>query len=848
MTLNNLAILLIDMGRPEDAKIKYDRALEMRESLLSTDPENIVYQSQVATTLNNLGNLLSDMGRNKDAKNKSERALEMRESLLSTGLENSVYQSQVATTLNNLGNLLSDMGRPEEAKIKYERALEMRESLHNSYLGNTIYQSRFAQTVLQFWETVIDIADSREPIDSVTDYKNAGLHLAEKTEYFQKLGLEYESFLAMRLGRSSELKYNTLLSRLESKPEKRASNYKKCIEIASILSDIERDQRQKEKWSGMAQYYEGRALVNESIIGGLNRKILKRAVEKFKNAGDSCEEALPCYCVYDAMLKVTGLSSGEIDLPDLKESIIKTQQKMPGGEATRTLLMKMVGAIEDGMGGADVNNAIQELNNEIVNIEYHATRSIFNYASGELNEYFKNPMEASVVFQNWKLNVTISGIEGKIKISTNEKVLWEDDVKERINCPFEPRNLEEKIIIESIEKPYRKRIIDVECCEIINNQNVFFVKRVLSGLNEDPMLGVAAVQISYEYEYSDNIWRPVWDDAYKQKIFAILEFLKGRTDCVVFPELSIPFEMLSELRDFADRDKILIIAGSHYIERKNIEEYNELFDHEFGEKDVRKSICPILVPDQETLHIEKIYPSREEDIGFDVPGMVKGEIQGIFSIGNYNFSVLICSDFMNPDLRSRIFKKANLVLVPQFNPSMDRFYKIANTEFQNPNNIVRAIVLANATGKTATGGSAIFRNLSRSDQKRSKDNFGYDYAAFIATMKNEVTKKFETMKDEMIIYSKINLAYISERTPNIWGDDDHPIDNHIIPIIQSEEKIVNLLNCLNGAEDPQTCIEILERNKELIEKTSGILFNNTSDVNNLSLEKMMEKCQAVIIS
>ena len=544
-------------------------------------------------------------------------------------------------------------------------------------------------------------------------------------------------------------------------------------------------------------------------------------------------------------------------MPDLKESIVKTQQKMPGGEATRTLLMKMVGAIEDGMGGADVNNAIQELNSEIVNIDYHATRSILNYASREFNEYFKNPMEVEVTFQNWSLNVTLSGIEGRIKISANGKVLWEDDVigmgKKRFVCSFEPQNLEEKIIIEPIEKPHLKRKIDVECCEIINNQNVFFVKKALSGLNEDHMLGVAAVQIPYEYEYIGNIWRCVWNDAYKQKILSILEFLKDKTDCVVFPELSIPFEMLGELREFADREKILIIAGSHYAERKNIEEYNELFDHEFGEKDVRKSICPILVPSQKILHIEKIYPSKEEDIGFNVTGMVKGEIQGIFSIGNYDFGVLICSDLMNPDLRSRIFKKANLVLAPQFNPRMDRFYEIANTEFQNPNNIVRAIVLANATGQTAAGGSAVFRNLSRGDQKISKDNFGYDYAAIIATTKyevttkNEVTEKFETMKDEMIICSKINLAYISERTPDTWRDEDHPIDYHIIPIIQSEEKIVNLLNCVNGAEDPQTCIEILERNKELIEKTSGILFNNTSDVNNLSLEEMMEKCQAVII-
>jgi Tfp pilus assembly protein PilF len=53
----------------------------MREKLLKTDTSSSVYQSQVAMTLNNLGALLGDMGRPEDAKNRYERALEMYETL-----------------------------------------------------------------------------------------------------------------------------------------------------------------------------------------------------------------------------------------------------------------------------------------------------------------------------------------------------------------------------------------------------------------------------------------------------------------------------------------------------------------------------------------------------------------------------------------------------------------------------------------------------------------------------------------------------------------------------------------------------------------------------------------------
>ena len=46
-TLNNLGDLLSNMGKPEEAKNSYERALEMREALLEGDPGNVVYQLQI---------------------------------------------------------------------------------------------------------------------------------------------------------------------------------------------------------------------------------------------------------------------------------------------------------------------------------------------------------------------------------------------------------------------------------------------------------------------------------------------------------------------------------------------------------------------------------------------------------------------------------------------------------------------------------------------------------------------------------------------------------------------------------------------------------------------------------
>ena len=126
------------MGRIEEAKQRYEGALIIYGTLLSTDPENVEYQSYVGMTLYNLGNLLSKTGRIEEAKQRYEGALKIRETLLSTDPGNVGYQSDVGMALNNLGILLSDMEKYDDALKLYERALDVIETgmgASNPYFG-----------------------------------------------------------------------------------------------------------------------------------------------------------------------------------------------------------------------------------------------------------------------------------------------------------------------------------------------------------------------------------------------------------------------------------------------------------------------------------------------------------------------------------------------------------------------------------------------------------------------------------------------------------------------------------------------------------------------------------------
>ena len=224
-TLNNLGVLLTDMGKPEDAKNKYERALQMREALLATDTKNTTYQSDVATTLNNLGNLLFHVNKPEDAKNKYERALQMREALLATDTKNTTYQSDVATTLNNLGNLLFDVSKPEDAKDKYERSLEIYKALLATDTKNTVYQSDVAN---MFNNLGALLADMDKPEDA-KDHSERALQMHEYLLATDTKNTVYQSNVANTLNNLGNLLFYV------NKPEDAKDKYERSLEIYNAL-------------------------------------------------------------------------------------------------------------------------------------------------------------------------------------------------------------------------------------------------------------------------------------------------------------------------------------------------------------------------------------------------------------------------------------------------------------------------------------------------------------------------------------------------------------------------------------------------------------------------------------
>ena len=191
----------------------------------------------------------------------------------------------------------------------------------------------------------------------------------------------------------------------------------------------------------------------------------------------------------------------------------------------------------------------------------------------------------------------------------------------------------------------------------------------------DDRIKIALVQLEIDLVHNGRGYRIGGDlEAYRKKIHDIVSKLPKDIEMVIFPELSIPFEFLSELQRISDRRNLLIVAGSHYV--TSTDGYPELdFARPVHEKDIWKSISPLITPLKQIYHSEKIFPAPkfEQD-------MTQGDYLNIYKFHNsdYSFTVLICADFER-FIPETLVERHNLdmihvVSVNKKKPTDDRYY------------------------------------------------------------------------------------------------------------------------------------------------------------------------------
>ncbi|AKB48086.1 hypothetical protein MSKOL_2309 [Methanosarcina sp. Kolksee] len=876
MTLNSLGSLFFEMGKIEEAIDRLEEALKIYKELLKTDRENVTYQLRVGAVIGNIGNSFYRVGNIEKAIDRYKEALVIYEALLKKNPENILYQSYVGTTLNNLGDLLKNTGCIEEAKQRYEESLtKYTEPMQYLTIGKK------SESIIRLIELNSELAKKGNQYYQMRCLKEAVELCKKYQDFFIKYELKHERELVTGAGLSAYIDFLLKNIRAEPNTGKRASEYDKAIKAVEELKSVEEDEAVSKLCDSTSYYLSGRKLVNEALSSKQpDLELLNQAIEQFKKATETYEKANVCYCVYTGLFEVLTVieKSEEIDVPRLKKVV---------EEVTRTLSDDVNPSICASFN--DLPQIFEEKDcktrdkllfdflEKINSIEYRPLENLLEYIHRRTKDYFEEPFNPiKLIYENWKLKVIFDDpekVKGKLTVKAGNRTLFNKFLtsEERENNSLEIDYLEKKYFPEgkdeitfSVRGQKKPVIRSIDYFESIpGNKKIRILQHdCCNNSFEGSDLRIAAVQLKYHAYGEDSVVKLTADEAYYRKVMAILKAVKEKADIVVFPEFSIPFEYLEEIQQYADENGIIVVAGSHYVQEKNLGKYGNLFAHEFGEEDLRKNISPIVIPDSKIVHNEKMLAARDErGCGFE-EGMEAGEVNHILKLReDLRVGVMICYEYVTDDLRKRLIRACDVILVPQTNPSPDIFYRKANSEL----NIQlcagnRAHVMVNGIytwGKDKTtihgGSTGVVLTLDKHSYSKLGEN-------------ETVIEPVDGVMEQFVYIMSINTDFNTSRDTQTGQE---PITLKLIHIFEEAEipdklkekgrEFVEIINRINSCNDHNAlkCMLIKERGSiekktddvetSLIKQFSPLTNKHIQNLDERKIEELKEKCLFLVI-
>jgi tetratricopeptide (TPR) repeat protein len=143
-SLNELGLLLSQVGRPAEGLEAYGQALAIWQELEAAHPSVTEFQARMSLVQSNIGVLHADAGRWTEALAAYRRALAVRRHLADANPTVSDYQNEAAFSHSAIGDALDHLGRPAEARVELDRALPIGEGLVSSHPGVLPYRETLA--------------------------------------------------------------------------------------------------------------------------------------------------------------------------------------------------------------------------------------------------------------------------------------------------------------------------------------------------------------------------------------------------------------------------------------------------------------------------------------------------------------------------------------------------------------------------------------------------------------------------------------------------------------------------------------------------------------------------------
>jgi hypothetical protein len=266
---------------------------------------------------------------------------------------------------------------------------------------------------------------------------------------------------------------------------------------------------------------------------------------------------------------------------------------------------------------------------------------------------------------------------------------------------------------------------------------------------------------------------------------------------------------------------------------------------------------PVVIPNSKIMHSEKIFGAKEERAIFSRNCMKQGKLNHIFRLwDNLNLGVLICFEYLNTELRYRLIPACDIIIVPQTNPSPERFYNTANNDLNNP------LCAGNKACIMANGIFRIGKMKNNQFEPEKKEILGGS-SGVLLTLDKDSNKMLNEgkfpQKEQFVLLATLNLQYSAARDVQIAPE---PIKTSIIHIFKEKEirlfqketnkkenaeEFLTLLDNINACESRKELKNLMEENRSLIEKYSPFMHERIANLNNLDFKEIHEKCRCILI-
>ncbi|HEY5122394.1 MAG TPA: hypothetical protein VIK14_01525, partial [Ignavibacteria bacterium] len=845
--------------------------------------------------LDDLGFFLKNTKSSQKAEEEYEQELEILQQLLEKYPDDEDFQSYIGIACYNLGYIHAEKLNFKKAKLKYNEAFDVQEQLVKKFPEDSNIKTDFIKTVIGSIQSYLDDAENEN--ESLEKYPllQETIKLCDKSKkYFVGSGFDHERKLLMKAKLSSFTQFSLLKIGIQKDPEKIAKNYDEAMLQIKKIEDNETDTEIKELASSVYKYLEGRQLINDAIQSKPPKfDLIKEAVRIFEEIKDKIEGAELCHYIYSGLLKINCLFDENVvyeDNGDKKGKVKEIIDELPEciNPSIRNTLENLCSIFETDP-VKNNRDLLRELDRSILSINYPAPRGLFGYVYERLSEYLDEPFSPHLSYGEWTLKIRFDDtkkINGLVTIKSEDQTLKMTLVNQKeIQIHYQPKKKEE--IITFLTNDGKKVLRKIEYFELLpeTKKEVYILQMDCSDniFFERPYLKVALVQLKYEIIKTENIIKLKTDERYHEKIKKILETLKSHSvNIIIFPEFSIPFEYLHEIRKFVDDTAITVIAGTHYITENHLNdhlnEYSNLFDHEFEPKDIRKNICPIIIPSKKILHTEKLLPAKEERDFFNEVGMNYGESSFIFRLKeNITFGILICYECLNPKLKDRFISECDLIFIPQTNPKPEIFYKDLVPDIEAlPHSKNKVYVVVNGifihNDDNIEGGcSGIIPTLDKYLYKQQPrlvikpDEGIIEQCILVASINMEFNAARDTRQapypiktsyihifeeEEINNYTKIKVDKLYNKYHEILKKNPDEFANLIKEqreIEINKDKFIELITKIEQSKDSDKIKKLLEGNKLLIKEYSPLMNKEISKLINPRPEEIMERIHPILL-